>query len=391
MLSGGIALALSLGGCGGGGSPDGKTAVPQESSPVIVAPAPTPVPAPTPTPSPAPQPAGYSAPFAQPTANIASVPDCPAPPEAVVRLSLPSMYVAGDNSFSQIDATKQAEREAILKPIHGFTYGVSRYANKYVASGGADVKSGACALAWLDNWARAGAMQQMVDNETQFIRSVQLSAWAIAYAQVKNLKVQSNAPDPAIRAWLTGLANDMRSHADSLTGNTVRNNHRYWAGLAAVAVAMDVGNEGLTRWGVESARIGISQIGPDGSLPLELARKTRAAHYHLYAAAPLVMTAAIVKNTGVDLYADDGGALHRLVKFATDNVVSTDKIAAMTGTPQDMFDLDTALGQQYVAWFEFYIRAFPGRASAQAAIAKERPLVNNELGGDLTMLAASGG
>ena len=45
--------------------------------------------------------------------------------------------------------------------------------------------------------------------------------------------------------------------------------------------------------------------------------------------------------------------------------------------------------RQLLAWFEFYNKDFPGRVPAQRVIVQERPLRNAELGGDLTMLAAS--
>jgi hypothetical protein len=44
------------------------------------------------------------------------------------------------------------------------------------------------------------------------------------------------------------------------------------------------------------------------------------------------------------------------------------------------------VGQQEVAWFEFYVKWFPGRVSAQDRILERRSLRNNEIGGDLTLL-----
>ncbi|WP_343227946.1 alginate lyase family protein [Stakelama flava] len=327
--------------------------------------------------------------FAQPRATIAGLPDCPAPPAPIKRLATQSMYVTGDKSYSKIDPKQAKAREQTLAPIQKFTTDVAHFANHYVKSGGKDVKAGGCALVWLDIWAKAGAMRTMAEHESQFVRSVNLAGWALAYAQVRNLKVEKDAPQPVIDAWLNGMARDMQHHFNGLKNVTGRNNHRYWAGLAASAVAMDTGTKSLADWGLASARIGLAQITQRGALPAELTRGRRARHYHLYAAAPLVMTAAIADANGVDLYAEQDGALHRLVRFATQSLLSPSRIAELAGVQQEPFNATTAVGRQNVAWMEFYVRRFPGRSPAEAMILKGRPLRDDELGGDLTMLARS--
>ncbi|WP_162848846.1 alginate lyase family protein [Stakelama pacifica] len=331
----------------------------------------------------------WKAPFARPNKTIADLPSCPPPPKAPIKLTIGSMYADGDESYSKVVAAQKMARAESLAPIREFTAGVSRFANRYVASGGKDTYSGGCALVWLNDWARAGAMRNMAEHESQFVRSVNLSGWALAYSQVRYLQVQRNSPHYAIRQWLRSTAEDMRSHVNGVTNNTARNNHRYWAGLAAIAVSMDTGDVSLGAFGLESARVGIAQVTSDGVLPLELDRKSRAAHYHLYAAAPLVMTAAIARANGIDLYAEQHGALHRLVRFATEAVIWPGRIEALAHARQDVFNLNSSIAQQNLAWFEFYARDFPNRAPEQKAILRVRPLRNNELGGDLTMLAAS--
>lgn len=360
---------------------------------MATAPAPAPTPTPTPTPVATPPPAAdqtsNAAPFAQPFARIVDLPDCNEVPQPLVQLRTISMYAANDATYSQIDPARKAERDKMLEPIRKLTSGVSHYANRYVQSGGADTNSGGCALAWLDAWARADAMTRMQDAESQFVRSVNLAGWAMAYSQVRNLEVTRNAPHAAIEAWLRRMADDLRGHMNAITNKTARNNHRYWAGLAATAVALGTDDAGLADWGVESARIGLRQVAPDGTLPLELERAKLAAHYHIYAAAPLVMTAAIARMNGIDLYAENDGALHRLVRFATDTITSPEQIRALTGVDQQPIDLDSSVGQQQIAWFEYYIRWFPDRVPAQNRILARRSLRNNEIGGDMTLLNQS--
>ncbi len=262
-------------------------------------------------------------------------------------------------------------------------------ANRYVRSRGTDVASGMCALHWLSEWAGAGAMTHMPDHEAQFVRSVNLAAWAMAYAQVRDIQFSNNDPRPNINVWLAQMAADMRGHTNALTNATAYNNHRYWAGFAAMAVAMDTGDRSLMNWALGSARVGLDQIDSAGALPLELARKSRARHYTIYAAMPLVMTAEIAAANGADLYGYRNGALHRLVGFALGSLVSPAVIAQMAGSIQDpMTPATRRYDNQRIAWIEFYNRRFKGRAAPISGLLSNRPLVNNEIGGDMTLLAS---
>ncbi|WP_340318199.1 alginate lyase family protein [Rhizorhabdus argentea] len=270
-----------------------------------------------------------------------------------------------------------------------FSAGVSDFAIKYVRSGGADRRSGTCALRWLSFWAKARAMTQMPDHNAQFRRSVQLSGWAIDYAMVRNITFKEDDPKPMIERWFAEMAADLRVHTDQITNATARNNHRYWAGLAAMAVAMNTGDQSLAQWALASARIGLDQVDSVGALPLELRRAAMARHYHLYAAAPLVMTIEIAAANGTDLSSYNDGALHRLVAFAISSISSPSLISSLSGAPQQAFvNSNGRYNTQDVAWFEFYNRRFPDRLPDGAGVLANRPLVNIELGGDLTLLAA---
>src|SRR5271165_5043136 len=88
-----------------------------------------------------------------------------------------------------------------------------------------------------------------------------------------------------------------------------QNNHYYWAGVELGAVGIEANDRSDFDWAIKAAGEGIARIRPDGTLPQEMRRGKRALHYHLYAAAPLVMIAELGYPNGIDLYTEREGAL----------------------------------------------------------------------------------
>ena len=95
-----------------------------------------------------------------------------------------------------------------------------------------------------------------------------------------------------------------------------KNNHLYWAGIELAAIGVAGDNRADFDWAVAAYDAGVGQIQPNGMLPLELARGSKALHYHLYALAPLVLLAEFGEVNNLDLYAHANGALHRLVSVS---------------------------------------------------------------------------
>jgi poly(beta-D-mannuronate) lyase len=208
---------------------------------------------------------------------------------------------------------------------------------------------------------------------------------------VRDLTLTSNDPRPRILTWFAGMANDLRSHTNGLTPvfpTIYNNNHRYWAGLATMAVAMNTKDKALFNWALQSARVGLDRVDQTGALPLELTRRAMARHYHLYAAAPLVMTLEIAAASGTNISSYNNGAIHRLVKFAIGSIADPRAIEARTGVTQNPYlNPRGGFDIQNVAWFEFYNRRYPGAVPSAATILSNRPLINVEIGGDYTLLA----
>ncbi|WP_165927063.1 alginate lyase family protein [Sphingomonas sp. BK235] len=301
-------------------------------------------------------------------------------------------YRAGDRSYSQLDAAKAADRAKAAAPVRAMTSALARQANAFVSSGGRDARSGACVLMMLETWAKAGALRDVTTHDAQFIRAVALSGWAMDFAQVRDIRLRGGAgdPRPIIVAWLTAQARDTCHHFENLRNATGRNNQRAWAGLAAMATAMATGDRELRRCGLTATHVALDEVTDQGFLPLEIARKERARHYHLYAVAPLVVTAEIVAANGGDLYGYKRGALRRLVHFTVHSIDYPGLVDRLSGAAQEPIHRSPGrLKGQYFAWLEFYVRRFGLATPGTEAVLSLRPLVNPEIGGDMTMLSRS--
>ena len=79
-------------------------------------------------------------------------------------------------------------------------------------------------------------------------------------------------------------------------------------------------------------KIGVAQIEPDGSLPLEMRRGQRALHYHLYAVAPLVYLAEFGEDNGLNLYAEHNYALKKLAVLSTQGLEDNSFFTRMQGS-----------------------------------------------------------
>src|SRR5690606_19191074 len=135
-------------------------------------------------------------------------------------------------------------------------------------------------------------------------------------------------------SWLVRLARAVTPHYDRPPGRGITdrlNNHLNWAALAVGAAAIAGQDRALFDWAVAKSRIALAQIGPDGTLPLEVARAGKALHYHLFAVTPLVVLAELAAANGIDLYGEGDGALRRLVVRVVTDLEDPRYMVALTG------------------------------------------------------------
>jgi poly(beta-D-mannuronate) lyase len=246
---------------------------------------------------------------------------CDAPPPAVHDIDANSYY--SDKNHSIIDPVRKARNEAATRPVDEFLHAVARHASAYQAAP-ANREEARCGLQWLSAWAQQNAMMgRMTTNQSYYTRKWALSGLALGYAKLR--PAASDAERQAIDAWLKTLADATLVHADA--GKGVRNNHYYWEGLAVAATGAVTGDERLLAWSRKVFEHAMSQVAPDGSLPLEMARAAKALHYHSFAVQPLVMLASILDVRSPKL--DD------LVRFTLQGAADPSAIEKAAGVAQE--------------------------------------------------------
>ena len=275
---------------------------------------------------------------------------CATPPALPAVLDAADYY--SDVSHSVIDPVRLRAYQDALWPLHAATTALERMA---------DGQGGACAMRWLEAFATQGALTgHMGTNQAEYVRGWLLGAWATVA-----LKAAPGRVPLPVAAWLAVLADEVRAYFAGRGGKVDgRNNHRNWAGFAVAAAGVAANRADLFAWGVDSARAGLRQVQDDGTLPLEMARRSRALHYHLFATAPLVLTAELAAANGIDLYAapDAGGRAGALRRLAIRSLSGLDDLgffAARAGAVQ----VDAAGDRPgNTAWASTFLARQPGAA-----------------------------
>lgn len=293
--------------------------------------------------------------FAFPVAAWASA--CNVPPP-IASIDIPGFYDDPDGYGEAI------------RPLHSFVEAVNK---------AADSGEKACLINLLDTWARADALMAPIRGyQGYFERSWAGTDFALAllrfFPQSRN---DASPVTPAISKWLTEIATSTRD-ADAI--NRLHNNLVYWAGLDLAAIGTLTKRPDLIDAGIARARQGINDIQRNGTLERELKRGDRALHYHNFALIPLVFTAELARMRGVDLYAENDGAIRRLANLVIDAVLKQSSFSAYISTPQRLFPW-TFAGD--LAWMEPYQARFHD-PRLQALIAQRRPFINLRLGGNVT-------
>jgi len=315
---------------------------------------------------------------------------CPPAPQPLKDLRVDGFYAAETNS-STIDPQAMARYRDATGPLGTFQEGLTRIADRDLATSPRDPALSDCALAWLDSWATADALLGPLESrQSRFERKWFTSTVALVYGQLRR-DDSSGAPEQAarIQRWLRSLAYAILPdyalpNTDTAIGrmSSARNNHLNWAALAAVAVGEATQDGALIDWGVSRARVALREIDADGYLPLELQRRSKARHYHIFALKPLILLAEMVLPDGIDLYQAEGGAMRRLARRCLEGIADPSGFVDRAGVAQEYFQRDALTGSD-IAWLEAYDVRFP--ASDQSALlAQYRSVRDRRLGGDMT-------
>lgn len=266
------------------------------------------------------------------------------------------------------------------------------------------------AVGALVRWARAGALGEVVEagaasSNTNSIYSLRRALIAIlgAWMDLRHSPA-GRAHAAEIEPWLARLVTlqdvttggeKSRARGEAMSNH---NNHALLRATVAAQWAVLTGRSESADAAERTARATIASMRDDGSLPLEMARGSRALWYQRHALASLVYIGELLRPFGRDLWRPraDGADLHRAVAFLLDAMDEPGRLSAFTGDAdgrrQDLgFLVPRGNGRHYMAWAELYRARFPGRDESRRlrALLPERgergwPLLDDYVGGNAT-------
>lgn len=253
----------------------------------------------------------------------------------------------------------------------------------------------------LDKWARADAFRETEEEYDPYYALKRLLLPTIVAYQI--IAPDLNAEDSTrLKDWLDRLVRRIDAVFDK---EVDRNNHRILADSVLSVWGSIIGDETLIAKGVERFDRVLSEMRPDGTLPLEARRGARALWYQRQTLSSLAVIAEVARGRGDDLYHernDQGGSFATLVGSLLNGLTSPLLVAVYSaenhipGPEKNYLELDTSFldrrghGRHYMAWAE----AARLRGAEMAfhrldglfirEIATERPLIDEFAGGNAT-------
>lgn len=304
--------------------------------------------------------------------------DCPAKVHLSRDLTTDGFY--SDSKSSVIDPAKWQAYVASSGPIKNLGNQAVAAADVYRTTGSRSAAH--CTLRMLTTAAADGVLTgKMSSHQAYFVQGWVVGGLAIAYLKVRDSGFVSAEEAASIANWMRAVTHqtmDFYDAARAKPGSESQNNHLYWAGVQVAAVAIAVNDRSMFDWAMATYKNGVAQISPEGTLPLEMRRGQRALHYHLYAIAPLVYLAEFGEDNGLDLYAENGHALQRLVDRSIAGLAGSGYFDSATGIKQDTpHGAPTA---EEISWAKVYVQRFPN-AQMSSLIAQASSLSYMYLGG----------
>ena len=300
-------------------------------------------------------------------------------------LDFPSKYEGSGKSRDTLNEQADAEYKAKTKPINDFEKGVAKVVGSYMETGKPDAL--ACALQWYGKWADAHAL--LADAPDHTGRSVR--KWTLASASGAWVKLKFSASKPLaanvdeakkVEDWLSQIGDKVKAEWSPTEADKNFNNHYYWAGWAMMATSVATNRRDLFDASVKIYEHFASQPDSQGYLPNEVNRKTRALGYHLFAVAPLAMTAAFAQANGVDLASKGNHALKRVAERTLQGFDNPKMFEDKAGAKQVIEGFDEQSSK--LAWLEPYCSVEKCEGVAAAKLEQSRPFKNTRLGGDVT-------
>jgi poly(beta-D-mannuronate) lyase len=315
-------------------------------------------------------------------------PPCPSQTKPVISLGFGSRYTADSANRSDFDEEGDKAVTAALKPIDDFIADLARQTDllndpqtdRQIA---AEVED--CVIDSILRWAEADALSDLATQGANLSAPSRVGGIAFAYAAARAREPQAPA-NPVIEDWLLHRARQTMVFFDTKAPpRASRNNLRAWAGLAVARIGLTLDDPALIDWGARSAMLVACTADADGSLPNEMWRGRLALHYQLHAVAPLVATAALLKDARPGLFASCNNAIPRVVAFTVAALEDPEPVETITGKKQSVGGPDKSARDFELAWIPAYQR-LDQDTDLEARIQDIEKLSNSKLGGDQRLL-----
>jgi poly(beta-D-mannuronate) lyase len=283
---------------------------------------------------------------------------CPAIAHIAPDLVTDGFYRLDDPTHSIIDPVRQEAYRKSSDGVKAVGMAVVKAADNFRTTGSRSAAQ--CAIAQTIVLAQDHSLAgKMSSNQAYYVQGWVVGAIAIAYLKVRETGIATPQETQTIAKWLQSVGEQTKSYYDAhkkVGHGDSQNNHLYWAGVELAAIGVAANDRADFDWAMATYDNGVNQIQPDGTLPLEMARGSRALHYHLYALAPLVLLAEFGEANHLDLYAHANGAIHRLVNLSVAGLHDPAPFAKATGVQQEV--PKTISGDQ-IGWAPPYVQRFP--------------------------------
>lgn len=310
---------------------------------------------------------------------------CPDVPPVQRDLDVPLFY--SDKSNSIINPELKARYDTSNRSIFVFKKGLSKIANAalYKRSDAA----ASCATRWLAVWSqREALLGKMANNSADkqtlmqggFVRKWALASITLSYLKIRSFKsVQESAYNSTILDWISHLEQSVFNDVKNYGPTSAKNNHIYWAALARMLAGIALGNPQTVQWSVDIYRQAMDQIQENGTLPLELKRRSMALHYHYFAITPLLLIAKFAKANGIDLYRENEQRMNKLLNLLLPTLENPDTFSTISGFP-----VNHDLHESYT-WVEL-MQALKPTPESNKFLKAHRPIYDTDLGDNVTAL-----
>jgi hypothetical protein len=261
------------------------------------------------------------------------------PPVALVEAQ--SIY--SDRAGSHLEASAVLRNNELVLSLRTFT---TEFARRVDGGSADDLR---CADRMLQAWATSGALLRQ---PTSFaaIRERQRFGLGITVAAAK-LRANGGRLSDASVSWLHAL--DVAIMEDFERRKTI-DNLAVWSASNAAALALVDSDADAVRYETDLWSAGLQQVGPDGWVPSELRRQSRALIYHQYYASALLFLRQLRIALGQPTTAAETAVLQRLIDRVEDALCDPSAMARAAGNipqeppPADGYRVGLAFGRDLI-------------------------------------------